>query len=64
METTAITSAHTIQNATLAGLILAGADEYGVPEWLGTDQQFATFKRLEDDFEHEQLQDSQNDLIV
>jgi hypothetical protein len=39
--------AHTISSAGRAGLVLAGADEYGVPEWLGNQKQHATFALLE-----------------
>lgn len=39
--------AHTIVNAARSGLILAGEDEYGTPEWLGTEQQHRMFGLLE-----------------
>lgn len=39
--------AHTIQNAHKTGLILAGADEYGVPQWIGNHKQWADFNLLE-----------------
>lgn len=56
-------TAHTLRNATLAGLILSGVGEYGFTEFIGTDEQWREFKRLENEFEMEKLQDSQNDLI-
>lgn len=41
--------AHTIQTACALGLILSEPDEYGVPEWIGTQEKMNKFIYLEQD---------------
>lgn len=42
------TQAYIIQAGNRAGLILAGQDEYGEPEWMGNRTKFFYFERLKD----------------